>query len=252
MPELRAITFDLWDTIVHDDSDEPKRKAAGLRSKKQERRHVLWKAINQDLPIDEESVQLAYNVTDAAFNHVWRTQHVTWPIADRIDIMLKGLGRSLTDDARAKVIDAHERMEVDIPPDLIEGCRETLEALSQRYALAIVSDAIVTPGSQLRELLEQHGVKQFFRGFAFSDEVGHSKPHRSMFASAAEQLGVPLESMLHVGDRDHNDVCGAHAAGLKAILFTATRNIDRECTTADAICESYAALPGTIEQLAMN
>ena len=30
---IRAITFDLWDTIVIDDSDEPKRAAQGLSSK---------------------------------------------------------------------------------------------------------------------------------------------------------------------------------------------------------------------------
>ena len=35
---IKAVTFDLWDTIVHDDSDEPKRKAKGLRTKKAERR----------------------------------------------------------------------------------------------------------------------------------------------------------------------------------------------------------------------
>ena len=44
---LRAITFDLWDTIVHDDSDEPKRKAQGLKTKKEERRHLLWEALNR-------------------------------------------------------------------------------------------------------------------------------------------------------------------------------------------------------------
>ncbi|GIT27925.1 MAG: hypothetical protein CM1200mP41_39690 [Gammaproteobacteria bacterium] len=31
---IKAVTFDLWDTVIHDDSDEPKRAAQGLRSKK--------------------------------------------------------------------------------------------------------------------------------------------------------------------------------------------------------------------------
>jgi len=252
MTDIQAITFDLWDTIVHDDSDEPKRKAAGLRSKKDERRHVLWQALNEAQPIDKQAVWLAYDVGDAAFNRVWRHQHITWSIDDRIDVILKGLGRSLSDDRLEKVLDEHSRMEVDIEPDMIEGCHEALQALSQRYELAIVSDAIVTPGRQLRELLDKHGIKQFFKGFAYSDEVGYSKPHRSMFASAAGQLGVPVESMLHIGDRDHNDVRGAHAVGMKAILFTATRDVDRDHTRADAICDNYAELPGIIDRLATN
>ena len=38
---IKAVTFDFWDTIVDDDSDEPKRAAKGLRSKRDERRHHL-------------------------------------------------------------------------------------------------------------------------------------------------------------------------------------------------------------------
>ena len=88
---LKAITFDLWDTIVHDDSDEPKRKAQGLRSKKAERRHLLWEALNRQQPIEPERVSLAYDVGDAAFNRVWHDQHVTWPIGERPAFMMIGL-----------------------------------------------------------------------------------------------------------------------------------------------------------------
>ena len=88
-----------------------------------------------------------------------------------------------------------------------------------------------------------------FTGFAFSDEVGHSKPHRSMFDSAARQLGVEISEMLHVGDRDHNDVKGPQQLGMKAILFTASRDTDKASTTADAICESFDQLEAAIDQL---
>ena len=44
---IKAVTFDLWDTMVHDDSDEPKRAARGLRSKREERRHLLWQALQE-------------------------------------------------------------------------------------------------------------------------------------------------------------------------------------------------------------
>jgi len=44
---IKAVTFDLWDTVIHDDSDEPKRAAQGLRSKKEERRFLLWEALNE-------------------------------------------------------------------------------------------------------------------------------------------------------------------------------------------------------------
>ncbi len=247
---IKAITFDLWDTIVDDDSDEPKRAAQGLRTKRAERRHLVYEALNAIHPIDKEAVNLAYDTADAAFNTVWHDQHVTWTIPSRLDVVLKGLHRELPPEDYDRVVAGHESMEVDIEPDIIQGCAEALALLSKRYKLAIVSDAIVTPGRRLRDLLEKHNVKQYFSGFAFSDEVGRSKPDRSMFASAADQLGVEINQMLHVGDRDHNDIQGPHALGMKAVLFTATRDVDKHHTRAEAICERYADLPGIIDQLA--
>ncbi len=247
---VQAITFDLWDTIVRDDSDEPKRAALGLPTKRAQRRRLVYDALRAIEPIDEAAVEMAYDTAEAAFNTAWNDQQVTWTIAKRLQLILRGLCRSLPQDAFDRVVADHGAMEVDIEPDLIDGCAEALAELSGRYPLAIVSDAIVTPGRRLRDLLEKHGVKRYFSGFAFSDEVGRSKPHRAMFASAAEQLGVEIEQMVHVGDRDHNDIQGPHCLGMKAVLFTATRDKDKDHTQADAICQRYADLPGIIDQLA--
>ena len=246
---IKAVTFDLWDTMIHDDSDEAKRKAQGLRSKKAERRHLLWAALNAVEPIDAEQVNLAYDVADAAFNHVWHDLFVTWTIAERLRVALSGLGRELPQAAFAKVVTAHESMEVEVPPDTVDGIEDALAELAQRYKLCVVSDTIVTPGTGLRELLEGHGLKQYFSGFAFSDEVGHSKPHRAMFEAAAGQLGVEIEEMVHIGDRDHNDVKGPQALGMKAVLFIATRAQDKDTTSADAICARHADLPAIIDRL---
>ncbi|MCA9189477.1 MAG: HAD family hydrolase [Pirellulaceae bacterium] len=250
MSTIEAITFDLWDTIVDDDSDEPKRAARQLRSKRLERRHLLWQALNDQQPTDLAPVTLAYDTADAAFNRVWHDQHVTWTIAERLRVALQGLGRSLPNDVFAQVVHDHEMMEVDIPPNMIDGCAAALAELSSRFRLAIVSDAIVTPGRYLRKLLEDHGVLSYFQSFAFSDEVGYSKPHRSMFEKISRELNTSLERMVHIGDREHNDVRGAHALGMRAILFTATRPDDRHDTEADAVCEHYGQLVEVIEQLA--
>lgn len=246
---IEAVSFDLWDTIVIDDSDEAKRASEGLRSKRDERRHVTWEALDAQEPIPLETVTLAYDCVEAAFNKVWHDQHVTWTIAERIDVLLQGLGRTLPRDARATVIDAHATMEVETPPLLIDGASDALAELATRYRLCIVSDAVVTPGVGLREILKRYGLLDFFAAFAFSDEVGRSKPHSRAFETVAEQLGLRLEQIVHVGDRQHNDIAGPQALGMKAVLFTASKDRHGADHTADARCESFADLPRVIDAL---
>ena len=247
---LKAVSFDLWDTIIDDDSDEPKRRAQGLRSKREERRHLLWQALDRHQPVSLEDVTLAFDTADAAFNKVWREHSITWTIGERLKVALQGLGRTLPEDELKELARRLGRMEIDVPPDAIAGIDGALKALSARFKLVIASDAIVTPGKDLRALLDHHGLKKYFTGFAFSDEVGHSKPHRSMFESAARQMGVAIEEMVHIGDRDHNDVKGPQALGMKAVLFTATRDVDKDKTSADAVCASHRDLPSVIDRLA--
>ena len=38
--------------------------------------------------------------------------------------------------------------------------------------------------------------------------------------------------------------------GMKAVLFTAVRDVDRDRTSADAVCDRHADLPAIIDKLA--
>jgi FMN phosphatase YigB (HAD superfamily) len=247
---FKAITFDLWDTVIHDDSDESKRETQGLASKHDARRQLALAVLQRHAPLEDIRLLAAYDTMEAAFHHVWHDQHVTWTVDERVSVLLQGLGRTLPEADRAELILGLEEMEVTVPPNPVDGIGEAIATLAGSYKLAVVSDAIYSPGRCLRRWLEMHGLLEHFDGFAFSDEVGHSKPHRDMFASAASQLGVEVCDMLHIGDRDHNDIKGPHALGMKAVLFTATRDRDKHHTSADAICPRAADLPETIRRIA--
>ena len=247
---VKAITFDLWDTVIHDDSDEGKRQAQGLASKREARRALALAVLERHAPTDEARLLTAYDTMEAAFNHVWHEQHVTWTVDERVAVLLAGLGRILPAADRAELVAGLEEMEVTVPPNPIEGIGAAIATLAGSFKLGVVSDAIYTPGRCLRQWLQMHDLLQYFQGFAFSDEVGHSKPHRDMFAAVASQLGVEVHDMLHVGDRDHNDIKGPHALGMKAVLFTATRDRDKHHTTADAVCGRATDLPDIIARIA--
>jgi len=248
--KITAVTFDLWDTIIDDESDEPKRAARGMRSKPDERHHLVLQALNRHAPISSADLAIGYGVVNAAFVKCWKGHSITWTARERLQVLLDGLGRALPDAELDALAHAQERLELDIPPDPIAGAKEAVAELASRYKLCVISDTIITSGTGLREWLEMHGMKQYFSGFAFSDEVGNSKPNRAMFDSAASQLGTAFNQMVHIGDRDHNDIKGPQALGMKAVLFTAKRDVDRATTSADAICERHADLPAIIDQLA--
>lgn len=246
---IGAVTFDLWDCLFCDDTDEPKRAAAGEAPKPEARRALLYDALRAEAPIGEELVWRAYDVADAAFNKVWRELHVTWTVRERLELALRGLGRTLSESALDALVRAHEDMELAFRPDPAPGALEALRALHGRYPLAVISDAIFSPGRSLRALLDGAGMLRYFDALVFSDELGRSKPHRAVFDAAARECGVAVESLVHIGDRPHNDIGGAHAAGARCVLLTVVKNRPLEGHAPDAVCEDYARLPEVLASL---
>ena len=245
---VQAISFDLWDTLFMDDSDEAVRASRGMRTKRAERRFLVHQALSRHHPVTADQVDLAYDVVNAAFRKVWHDHHITWTVRQRLTVLLEGFRLPLPEDEVAELIQLHEDMELTVRPRLVPGVKEALEELRGRYKLAVVSDAIFSPGRALRELLRGENLLNFFDAMVFSDEVGCSKPDRRVFDKAAGELGLPAVGLVHVGDRDHNDIKGAQAAGARAILFTAVKNRDG-VTSADAICHRYEDLAQIIAQM---
>lgn len=246
---IKAVTFDLWDTVIVDDSDEPKRAANGLPPKPVMRRQLVHEFLARREPIARESVDAAYDAVDAAFHHVWYEQCITWTVAERLAVLLKGLKRELPDDETAELVRLHENMELEVRPDMAPGAVEAIQALKGRYRLGVISDAIFSPGRALRELLAGAGLLDAFDVFVFSDEAGASKPEPRLFETAAQGLGVEPSELVHIGDREQKDIAGPAAVGARSILATVVRDRGSENTRADAVCKDYSRLAATLENL---
>ena len=100
----------------------------------------------------------------------------------------------------------------------LDGAQTVLEALAASgRRLAVVSNW----HRALHGILAAHGLADAFDAILVSAEVGWRKPHRRIFEAALERCGVRAEEAVHVGDTPHDDVQGAHAAGIRAILIGA-------------------------------
>jgi putative hydrolase of the HAD superfamily len=88
----------------------------------------------------------------------------------------------------------------------------------------------------LEETLKLHGVHGYFDFFVVSSLVGLEKPDPAIFELAIDRAGVPKEEILYVGDHLEDDIQGARAVGLPAIL------IDRHDRWPDAGCVRIRSL----------
>jgi len=246
---IKAITFDLWDTVFIDESDEPKRKAAGRLPKKEERRYLVHNCAGKYKDISPELVNYIYDTVDAAYKKVWKDQHVTWTVTERLGIIFKGIGVELPPDEMIEIVRLHEEMELEFRPDFIPGVGDALKELHGKYKLGVISDTIFSPGRVLRQLLDGEGLLQYFDHFVFSDEIGRAKPEPIVFESACTNLRVKPHELAHVGDRESNDIAGPKKFGMKAILCTASVDRGSDKTQADAIFKEYRELPQIIELL---
>ncbi len=242
---VRALTFDLWDTLVIDDSDEPRRAARGLPPKVEARARGFVELVAPK-GIPEAEARAAWDAATAQFKIWWKQEHHTPPVGVRVDHALSALG--LTRPAGFdELVTRLSTMEVEIPPDPLPGAGAALAALAARYPLAIISDSIVTPAAGLRQILEGHGLARHFSAFFFSDEVGASKPDPKPYPAAAAALDIPVEGIVHVGDRDETDIAGAHAVGARGVYFTGA--IDRGPTSSPYVCAHLTELPALCAQM---
>ena len=93
---------------------------------------------------------------------------------------------------------------------------QTLQALDERgLELGIVSNF----DSRLYEILLGLGIDRFFESVTLSSSAGAAKPSLQIFKRALAKHGVSAGEALHIGDSLREDVEGASAAGIKAVLL---------------------------------
>lgn len=96
----------------------------------------------------------------------------------------------------------------------------TLEELASRgFRLAAASNW----DERLRPLLKSLNLDGYFEAVLVSCELYFAKPSNVVFEHALRKLGVTPAEALHVGDSEDEDVAGALAAGMSAVLIDRAR-----------------------------
>lgn len=112
--------------------------------------------------------------------------------------------------------------------ELFDDVIPALGALRDRgLRLGIVSNF----DGRLLRLCEGLGIAHHFDAIVMSGRAGAAKPDPRIFMAALQRLGVGVSEALHVGDSEKEDLAGARACGLHALLLRR----DGTCTSVDSI-----------------
>lgn len=217
MTAVDAILFDLFGTVVHFSEDVPR-----VRVGRESRRTTLgWleETIGRELPglAFDEFLRAVLDVT-REINAARAPEYLEVPSWQRFARALEKLGVPKTgwdrNDLAVQLSEVHmaHLASLTVLPD---GHLETLQTLSQRYRLGLVSN--FDHERTGLKILADHGVAEFFERMVISDGVGRRKPHAAIFEHCLAGMGVEAGRAAFVGDSYEDDIVGGCGAGMATV-----------------------------------
>ena len=198
---IRAVTLDMFDTLVAIEPPGPRLRAS------------LLERTGVDVGEEAAAQGFAAEIGHYLAHHMEGRDEQSLELLrdDCAAVLHEALARPELDRAavRSAMLDALEfRVFPDVPP--------ALTALRERgIRLVVVSNW----DWSLAGWLERTGLAPLFDGVVSSAVAGHAKPAPEIFRLALDLVGTGPAEAVHVGDSPSSDIAGARAAGLRPVLI---------------------------------
>ncbi|MGD8546089.1 MAG: HAD family hydrolase [Candidatus Bathyarchaeota archaeon] len=216
-PNIKAVTFDLWETIILERN--------GWSSKRMNVRcNNLAIEFNKfGIKTSKRQIRLAFTKMFSWLTDIWNTnKEVTHQ--DQIEFIIKSvLKNSLAVNRNLiyQLSPAYTSAIFEVPPDLNPDAPKVLNWLKeQNKKVGLISNTGLTPGFGLREFLTKKNMAKYFDLMLFSDEIHVRKPDPRIFHIAAEKLQVNPHQIVHIGDNLKSDIQGSKNAEFQTIYLT--------------------------------
>jgi putative hydrolase of the HAD superfamily len=214
---LRAIAFDLWETLITD-TPELSRQQERLRLTRME--DIL---VAHGLGATAARIEHAYRALWHRCHDLYWSSDQDVPCRRQIEHFLEELQldpRSFDEPVLAALEDAYAKAALEVLPATVDGAPEVLAALQERgFAVGLISNTGRTPGSVLRDILGALGLAPLIDVMVFSNEHGQCKPQPSIFEELRRGLDVAYPEIAFVGDNLYVDVHGAQRCGMRGVHF---------------------------------
>jgi HAD superfamily hydrolase (TIGR01509 family) len=242
---LRAVLFDLWETLINDKPERAQPRRAWRSAA------VQGALLRHDCRMTLETIQVALDASAGALTRL-HDEGKDLDTGGRARLFVSQLEAQADATAPAEALDDLEEaitsMPLEIAPLLAPFAVETASAIKQRgMATALVCNAGFTTTPALLPMLAHYGLSPHLDLMVFSDQEGIAKPDPRIFVKALEGLGCEPGDCAFVGDNPHTDIGGAQAVGLFAVQVGSKQ---RDGVTPDARIEDLSELMGVLERLA--
>ncbi len=218
MPEITAVTFDLWQTLLIDNRELGlQRGEARLESVRRilaesgERfdagriSEAYWDCYRQCVAIREGLLDVSFDEQVGMF----------------VRNIGPGLDERLQPDTLAEIARVYADSFLDYAPPAHADAVKVLRSVREMgLRIGMISNTGMTPGTTFRTYLANTGMLDYFDTLTFSDEVKLSKPAEEIFLITLRSLDAEPGRTVHVGDSIRNDVAGAKKCGLKTVWIT--------------------------------
>lgn len=212
---IRAVVFDLFDTVVDLHMDQLPEFKLGDRTQRGTT-GLLHQAVSEFSGISIEDFSQTVRSLDKEKATELTARGFEYPTYERfqnvclkLELPVEPLAQTLTDIHMTGIYDCASYLEHHV---------EVLEALRRSTKTAICSNFSYSPTAL--KVLGASKLLPHFDAISISDAVGFRKPRPEIFHATLRELGVDAGEALHVGDRLDADVSGAVGVGMIPVWIT--------------------------------
>lgn len=215
MPNMTAVTFDLWQTLLLDNRELGR---ARTQVRLEGAQNALKKfGEDHDLERIREAYRSCYRHC-----HAVRDQNLDVTFREQVEIFIENINPGLVDrlpeELVQEILTAYSDSFFIHPPlPHIDAYNVLAQAKAAGLRIGLISNTGMTPGVAFRKFLDQHNLLDFFETLTFSDEVKLAKPGEEIFLRTLRELGAEPTETVHVGDHVKNDVVGANQVGMRTV-----------------------------------
>jgi putative hydrolase of the HAD superfamily len=242
---LRAVTFDLWETLIHEDATlEAPRRAHRVKE-------ISAIVARHGFSPSAEAWEKAHRDVLVRMDAYWSATLDTSVVEQAKFFIELAVGRAIDGKipggALLECAKHYGEAALKHPPLVAEGARSVLQvARACGLRLGLICNTGRTPGKVLRDLLKQFAMVDCFDSLFFSDEGRLRKPAKDVFLKSLQRLGAEPAESIHVGDQPDTDLAGARASGMKSVYLKREGGPDAE---ADYVISAIGELPAILGKL---